>query len=356
MKIKSIQTTLFQSPLKTPFKTALRTVSNLEDIVVIIECENGLIGYGEGSPTAVITGETLGTMKEAIEYISNFLIGLNIDANFEDIINIIHSKLLHNTTAKSALEIAIYDLISKYRDKPLFSFLGGDKIAFTTDITISLDEINKMVSDSLSAVSLGYDTLKIKLGNNAKKDIERIIEIHRALPNDTILRLDANQGWNVEQTIEIMQKVENLGIFPQLLEQPIKADDISGLKEIKGKIKTPILADESVFNLSQAKYILETKSADFLNIKLAKCGGISVALKIAKLAKEYNVKCMMGCMLEGPIGIVASLHLVSAMSDIINMVDLDAVALLANQPKNCSVIFDESHITLSKNSGLGITY
>jgi L-Ala-D/L-Glu epimerase len=356
MKIKSIQTTLFQSPLKTPFKTALRTVSNLEDIVVIIECENGLIGYGEGSPTAVITGETIGTMRESIEYMSKFLIGLNIDTNFEDIINIIHSKLLHNTTAKSALEIAIYDLISKYHGKPLYSFLGGDKTAFTTDITISLDEINKMVSDSLGAISLGYDTLKIKLGNNVKKDIDRIIEIHRALPNDTILRLDANQGWNVEQTIEVMQKVENLGIFPQLLEQPIKADDISGLKEIKGKIKTPILADESVFNLSQAKYILETKSADFLNIKLAKCGGISVALKIAKLAKEYNVKCMMGCMLEGPIGIVASLHVVSAMSDIINMIDLDAVALLANQPKNCSVIFDESHITLSKNSGLGITY
>lgn len=356
MKIKSIKTSIFQSPLKTPFKTSLRTVYNLEDIVVIIECENGLVGYGEGSPTAVITGETLGTMKEAIEYISGFLIGLNVDSDFDDIISVIHTKLLHNTTAKSALEIAIYDLISKYHGKPLFSFLSGEKIAFTTDITISLDEIDKMVSDSLGAISLGYDTLKIKLGNDVKKDIDRIIEIHRALPKDTILRLDANQGWSIEQTIDIMQQIENLGIFPQLLEQPIKADNIDGLKQIKDKIKTPILADEAVFSLSQAKYILETKSADFLNIKLAKCGGISESLKIAKLAQDYNAKCMMGCMLEGPIGIVASLHVVSSMENTISMIDLDAVALLANEPKNCSVIFNENHITLSKNNGLGITY
>lgn len=356
MEIKSIHTNTFQSPLKTPFKTALRTVHNLEDIVITIECKNGMFGYGEGSPTAVITGETLGTMREAIEYISRFLIGLNIQSDFDDIINIIHTKLLHNTTAKSALEIAIYDLISKYHNKPLFSFLGGDKMSFDTDITVSLNDIDKMIDDSINAVKLGYDTLKIKLGNDAKKDTNRIIEIYNALPKNITLRLDANQGWSVEQTIEIMQKIENLNIFPQLLEQPIKADNIDGLREIREKIKTPILADEAVFSLSQAKYILETKSADFLNIKLAKCGGISEALKIAKLAQDYNVKCMMGCMLEGPIGIAASLHVVSAMSNTITMIDLDAVALLANEPKNCSVIFDESHITLSKNSGLGITY
>lgn len=356
MEIKSIHTALFQSPLKTPFKTALRTVYNLEDIVVIIECKNGLFGYGEGAPTAVITGETLGTMGEAIKYISGFLIGLDIESDFDEIINIIHSKLLHNTTAKSALEIAIYDLISKYREKPLYALLGGDKTTFRTDITISLNDIDKMVSDSLDAVNLGYDMLKIKLGNDAKKDIERVVEIYNALPKNTLLRLDANQGWSKEEAVEIMETIENLGIFPELLEQPVIAGDIDGLKYIKNRINTPILADEAVFSLSQAKHILETGSADFLNIKLAKCGGISEALKIAKLAQDYNKKCMMGCMMEGPIGIIASLHVVSAVSNTINMIDLDAVSLLSNKPKNCSVIFNESQITLSEKGGLGITY
>ncbi len=356
MRIKSIQTALFRSPLKTPFKTALRAVYDLEDIVVIIECKNGLFGYGEGAPTAVITGETLGTMSEAIKYISRFLIGLNIDTDFDEIINIIHSKLLHNTTAKSALEIAIYDLISKYRKKPLYALLGGVETTFRTDITISLNDIDKMVSDSLDAVNLGYDMLKIKLGNDAKKDIERVVEIYNALPKNILLRLDANQGWNKEEAVEIMQTIENLGIFPELLEQPVIADDTDGLRYIKNKIKTPILADEAVFSLSQAKHILETESADFLNIKLAKCGGISEALKIAKLAQDHSIKCMMGCMLEGPIGIVASLHVVSAVSNTINMIDLDAVSLLSNKPKNCSAVFNESQITLSENGGLGITY
>jgi o-succinylbenzoate synthase len=356
MQIKSIKTALFRSPLKTPFKTALRTVYDLEDIIVTIECKNGLCGYGEGSPTAVITGETLGTMTESIKYISDFLIGLDIESDFDEIIKIIHTKLLHNTTAKSAIEIAIYDLISKYNNKPLYSFLGGTKTTFNTDITISLDNVDKMISDSLNAVKLGYDTLKIKLGNDAKKDIARIVEINNALPKNITMRLDANQGWTKEEAIEIMQTIENLGIFPELLEQPVIADDIDGLKKIKNKIKTPILADEAVFSLSQAKQILQSASADFINIKLAKCGGISEALKIAKLAQEHNVKCMMGCMLEGPIGIIASLHVVSAMSNTISMIDLDAVSLLSEKPKNCNVVFNESQITISNDNGLGISY
>ncbi|MBN2722075.1 MAG: dipeptide epimerase, partial [Campylobacterales bacterium] len=91
-------------------------------------------------------------------------------------------------------------------------------------------------------------------------------------------------------------------------------------------------------------------------IKLAKCGGISEAIKIANKAKEFGVSCMMGCMLEGPIGITAALHVVSAQPDVITMIDLDAVALLSEPPSNCSVIFNESNIILSNKSGLGIKY
>ena len=319
MKIKSIRTALFCSPLKTPFKTALRTVENLEDIVVIIECKDGSLGYGEGAPTAVITGETLDTMKAAISYLSPMITGLSITDDFEEILHRLHTRLLHNTTAKSAIEIALYDLKAKSFKQPLYKFLGGTQTTFETDITISLNDIDIMISDSLKAISLGYRILKIKLGNNPSKDIDRIIAIYDALPKDIMLRLDANQGWSKEDSVLIMQTIESKGIMTQCIEQPIKADDIAGLKYIKEHIQTPLLADEAVFNLAQATSILESNSADYLNIKLAKCGGISEAIKIANRAREFGVSCMMGCMLEGPIGITAALHVVSAVSDVITM-------------------------------------
>ncbi len=356
MKITSIRTALFCSPLKTPFKTALRTVENLEDIVVLIECDNGFIGYGEGAPTAVITGETLGTMEAAISYLAPMLTGLSILNDFEEILHRLHTRLLHNTTAKAALEIALYDLRSKAENKPLYKLLGGTQTTFDTDITISLNDIDQMIIDSLKAISLGYSILKIKLGNDPLQDIDRIIAIHNAVPKDTILRLDANQGWSKEDSVLVMKTIEAKGIISQCIEQPIKADDIAGLRFIKERIQTPILADEAVFNLAQAIFVLESGSADYLNIKLAKCGGISEAIKIANKAKEFGVSCMMGCMLEGPIGITASLHVVSALCDVITMIDLDAVALLSKPPTDCSVVFNESKIILSNESGLGIKY
>jgi len=234
--------------------------------------------------------------------------------------------------------------------------LGGTQTSFETDITISLNDIDQMIADSLKAISLGYRILKIKLGNNPSQDIDRIIAIYDTVPRDVILRLDANQGWSKEDSVRVIQTIESKGIIAECIEQPVKADDIAGLKFIKERIQTPVLADEAVFNLAQATSILESGSTDYINIKLAKCGGISESIKIANKAREFGVSCMIGCMLEGPIGIIAALHAASAVSDVITMIDLDAVALLSLPPTNCSVIFNESRIALANESGLGIKY
>lgn len=355
MKIKSISTKIFQSALATPFKTALRRVDNLEDIILKIECEDGTTGYGEGAPTPVITGETIGTMNESISYISNMIIGLSIVDDFDEIIKRIHARLLHNTTAKSALEIALYDLKSKSKKQSLYSYLGGAQKSFETDITISINEPETMIQDSLNAISNGYNILKIKLGDSKQKDIDRVLAIHNAIPSHIKLRLDANQGWSENDSVEIMQTIEKYGIITECIEQPIKAENIKGLLFIKERIMTPLLADEAVFSINDARTILEIGAADCLNIKLAKCGGISNAIKIADLAAEYNVNCMVGCMLEGPIGIAAALHFASAKSNIISMIDLDAVALLKSQPLKTTIEFNGKDMILSDEFGIGIS-
>jgi len=355
MKITNIRTTSLKAPLKNPFITSLRRVDALEDLVVIIECDNGSIGYGEGAPTPVITGETMGSMIATIEYIKPHLIGLEIE-DFETILQSVHSLIIKNTTAKSALEIALYDLKAKSVNQPLYKMLGGKKTKFKTDITISMGEIDKMISDSLNAVNLGYDTLKIKIGDNPQKDIERIIAIDNALDDTIKLRLDANQGWTAEESVELLHALEKKDIIAEFIEQPVAADDTAGLKYIKERVQTPLLADESIFSLKDARKLLELQAIDYVNIKLAKTAGITQALSLADLSAEFGVKCMIGCMLEGPISVAAGVHVASAKADIITMLDLDAVSLLASHPVQTNIIFNESHIELSEDSGLGVSY
>ena len=354
MRITSIRTTLLKAPLKTPFVTSLRRVDALEDLVVIVECDNGMIGYGEGAPTPQITGETIGSMQAAIAHITPHLIGREIET-FEDILLILHAAIVKNTTAKSALEIALYDLKAQAASLPLYRILGGRQIHFKTDITISMNGIDKMITDARKAVALGYDALKIKIGSDPGQDAERVTEIARALGDDISLRLDANQGWSAEESVDLLLTLEDAGITAEFIEQPVAADDIEGLKYIKERVQTPVLADESVFSLHDAHKLLEKEAVDYINIKLAKTGGISHALKLADLCQSYGVKCMIGCMLEGPISVAAGVHVASAKADTITMLDLDAVALLASHPAKSDILFHESEIVLPDTPGLGIS-
>jgi len=355
MKIIDIQTKILKAPLKRPFITALRRVDRLEDLVVMIVCDDGSIGYGEGAPTPQITGETIGSIDATIAFIAPHLIGKEIE-DFQILLGLVHSVIIKNTTAKSALEIALYDLKAKASNLPLYKMLGGTKNHFKTDITISMTTVERMISNAQKAVALGYDTLKIKIGDNPHKDKERISEISKALGKDITLRLDANQGWSASQTVELLHALEKEDIIAQCIEQPVKFDDWEGLKYIKQRVQTPLLADESIFTLHDAHKLLELQAIDYINIKLAKTAGISQALALADLAKSFDTQCMIGCMLEGPISMAAGVHLASAKADVITMLDLDAVALLASHPCQSDILFDESNITLGKQAGLWIHY
>ncbi len=354
MKIKTIHTHILRAPLKTPFVTALRRVEVLEDLVVIIECDNGLVGYGEGAPTPQITGETIGSMVATIEFIKPHLLGKEID-DFDTLLKAVHTLIVKNTTAKSALEIALYDLKAKSYNQPLYAMLGGSKTVFETDITISMGNTQQMIADSLHAVELGYKTLKIKIGDNPNNDAARIIALHETLGKDITLRLDANQGWSAGDAVKLLYTLENKDIVAEFIEQPVPADDLEGLKYIKERVQTPVLADESIFSLKDAKKLLEMQAIDYVNIKLAKTAGISQALALADLSQSFGVKCMMGCMLEGPIAVAAGVHVASAKADVITMLDLDAVSLLASHPVTTSVVFNESEIILSDDFGLGVS-
>ena len=354
MKITDIRFGMLRVPLKTPFKTALRTVDGVEDIVVMINTDTGHVGYGEAPATAVITGDTHGSIVEAIRhYISPRLIGLDI-ANLNQITQAIQGSMEKNSSAKAAVEIAVYDLWGQLYNAPLYRLLGGGDPVITTDITISVDTIDKMVADSISAVERGFDSLKIKVGKDIGVDVERVKAIYAAVEGRALLRLDANQGWTAKQAVYALNMLEDAGVRLELVEQPVKAQDLDGMKYVTERVHAPIMADESVFGPTEVIKLINMRAADIINIKLMKAGGLSNAIRIADICAMYQVECMIGCMLESSISVAAAVHLAVAKSNVITKIDLDGPSLCQFNPVDGGVIFRESEITVTDAPGLGI--
>ncbi len=172
-------------------------------------------------------------------------------ANLNRVCGLIQGAMERNTSAKAAVEIAVYDLWAQLYGAPLYKMLGGGDPVITTDITISVDHIDKMVADSIAAVERGFDSLKIKVGKDIGLDIERVKAIHAAVEGRALLRLDANRGWTAKQAVYAMNTLEEAGVALELLEQPVKAADIEGLKYVTERVHTPVMADESVFGPDQ---------------------------------------------------------------------------------------------------------
>lgn len=354
MIIKDIEIGEISIPLVRPFKTALRTVMNVEDIIVKITTEDGMVGYGEAPPTAVITGDTKGSIVTAIrDIIKPSIVGMSI-LNLDAIFHKLDTCIIKNTSAKAAVDMALYDLFAKSLGRPLYQVLGGNRSSIETDITISVNDIPEMVADSLDAVAQGFHILKVKVGKEGIKDVERIKEIRNAVGKDIKIRVDANQGWDAKQSVQIIRAMEDLQLDIELVEQPVAAHDFAGMQYVTGHVNTPILADESVFTPEDAIHIIKGRAADLINIKLMKTGGIHNALKICDIAEIYDVKCMIGCMLESKISVSAAAHLAAAKG-IITMADLDGPSLCQYDPYEGGPTYLKNYIIMNETSGIGIT-
>ena len=353
MKITDIRIGEISVPLKTPFKTALRTVYRVEDIIVEIHTDTGNIGYGEAPPTGVITGDTKGAIIGALkDHIIKSIIGMDLD-NFEDILKKLDKSVLHNNSAKAAVDIALYDLYGQLYNSPVYKLLGGHRKEILTDITISVNDPEEMSRDSLDAVKRGFKTLKIKVGKDPAMDIQRMKAIRQAVGYDVNLRIDANQGWKAKEAVKVLRKMEDEGLNIEFVEQPVIAHDIDGLQYVTNNVSIPVLADESAFSPRDVLTILQNRAADLINIKLMKTGGIYHALKICSIAEVYDVECMVGCMLEAKVSVNAAVHLACAKS-IITKIDLDGPVLCSEDPIDGGSIFEEDRITVSETPGFGI--
>jgi L-alanine-DL-glutamate epimerase-like enolase superfamily enzyme len=192
------------------------------------------------------------------------------------------------------------------------------------------------------AFESGMDILKVKLGSDIVHAVEVTKLLCEKLPKAKLL-IDANQAWSREASLEYINAVKHLSL--ELIEQPVVAQDLDSLKIIKEQSQIPILADEAVFTLADVKKVVSTKSADMINIKLMKCGGVSRAIEILEYAREEGIICMLGSMLEGPHSINAALYLAFNYRDVIKYVDLDSPLLYKTPSDMLDFTYDEATIS-----------
>ncbi len=353
MKITEIRLATITAPLRVPFKTALRTVENVSDIIVEVHTDDGRVGYGEAPPTGVITGDTKqGIIGALTDHIIPVMLGKDVEL-LEDRFMELDASCVHNTSAKAAMDMALFDLYGQRYALPVYKLMGGARKQIETDITISVNPPEEMARDTLNAISRGYDCLKIKVGKDAEVDLERLKAVRSAAGKDAKIRIDANQGWTPREAVRTLEKMQAAGLDIELVEQPVKAHDIDGLRFVTQNSPVPVMADESVFSPADALEILRTNAADLINIKLMKCGGIHNALRIVSACEIYGVECMIGCMLEAKISVNAAVHLACAKKQI-TRVDLDGPVLLREDPIYGGAVFNEKLITVSDKPGLGI--
>lgn len=350
MKITDIKVTEQRIPLKMPFKTALRTAYEIESVEVTIIIENGIEGKGAASPTLVITGESAESIKAILTGpIKQNLVGKDIH-QFRSILQMIQSCCIGNNSAKAAADIAIHDAYSKLINLPLYTFLGDQK-PLHTSMTVSVDTPENMAADALTCVESGFKKLKIKVGTFPELDRERLEAIHEAIGDRAILRLDANQGWNPKQAVQLINKLEEMNFSIEFIEQPVKADDWNGLKFVTDNVAVPIMADESLFSPKDALRLVSGRYTDLLNIKLMKCGGLTNAWKIASIAETEGVACMIGSMMEPGLSVSAAAHFAAAHPNV-HYFDLDAPLWLSETSEH--IHFEKENVLLSDKAGIGI--
>ena len=353
MKITKVRLGRISAPQRTPFKTALSSVSSVEDVIVELHTDCGAIGYGEAPPTGAITGDTTGAIIGAIQdHIAKTILGRDVD-EFEPLLQSVQKCIVGNSSAKAAVDMALWDLYGQLYHIPVYKLLGGGRKKIVTDITISVNDPETMAKDARLAVARGYDCLKMKVGISPELDVARLKAVRSAVGKDVVIRIDANQAWQPKQAVGILNRMQEQGLDIELVEQPVKAHDFEGLKYVTERSYVPVLADEAVFSPEDAMTIMKMGAADLINIKLMKCGGLYNALKIASAAQVFGVECMIGCMLEAKISVNAAVHLGCARN-IITRVDLDGPVLCSEDPILGGAVFHEKEITVSDAPGLGI--
>ena len=355
MKITDVKIEKFSAPLAEPFRVAFGVIEDSDSWNVKIMTDEGIYGIGSAAPLGFVTGETMETCYLVMKMFAEAFIGFD-PMDIAGAHRLMDSMIHANGSAKCAFDIALYDIIGKKQGLPVYKVLGGTDPVVHNDITIGINAPEKMAADADKYVNQkGFKILKVKTGINLDDDIRALQLIRKVSGPDVRIRIDANQGYNVETALKALTEFEKLGV--DAAEQFLPWWDFEGSAEIKARNTTSvkIMLDESIHNIYDAQRAAKLNAADYFNIKLMKCGGLYYGAQIADIAEANGVKCMVGCMQENKISITAGVSLVAAKKAIVEA-DCDSFMFYVGDDDGIAGGFDRvgGVFTLLDKPGLGI--
>jgi len=307
MKIKNIRAYLKNLKLTKPYTIAYEVMTEAVNAFVEIELENGKTGYGAAAAAEFVFGEKLeDTIKNLQSEAVQKWIGKDI-RHYHSIIAESNVLFPAYPATRTAIDIALHDAFGKYLGIPVVDFYGRRHNSMPTSITIGISSLEETLREAREYKDQGFKILKLKIGLTLEEDIERFIKLRETFGNYFKIRVDGNQGYDVEKTIAFIKATRSHGL--ELVEQPMRVGTEEKMKTLPADIRGIIACDESLKNVKSAMYLAtEPKACGIFNIKLMKCGGLLGAFEIATVAQAKGIELFWGCYDESIISISAALH------------------------------------------------
>lgn len=351
MHITKVELHTISLPLNEPFIVSYTAYDSIPAIIIKIHTNTGVVGYGESVPDEHVTGESLQGVHAALKHqLIPAVLGED-PRNIQHIHTKMNDALVLNGAAKAAIDIACYDILGKISNLPIYALLGGRKEENPMiPMVLSILEPDVLAKQAKEAMDAGYKEIKMKLGTDPIKDVERVRAVREAVGPHIPIKVDANQGW---KTVSTARKVM-IDLEPYQLswvEQPLPKGDHTFFKRLKEHTSIPLMADESLVEPQDLRTFLLDQSVDYINIKLMKSGGIYPAHKLATQAELFSISCQIGSMVESSIASAAGFHVATSKQNIIST-EISGPTRFSIDTGNLS--YNIPYVQLPDGPGLGI--
>jgi L-alanine-DL-glutamate epimerase-like enolase superfamily enzyme len=361
LRIEQLSARALSVRLKEPFVIASGRVDATRAVEVLARVQwrgRTETGLGEAACLPPVTHEDQDDVLLEVERAARELTGRPLAAREEELESALASALPGGPVARAGIETALLDALARCAGVPLRVMLGGERGQATqeleTDVTIAIAEPARMAELARGWVQRGFRALKIKVGKDVDADVRALEAIGRAAPGAR-LRIDANAGYTASQAIALARACDRLGLGEAIecWEQPCAADDREGMRQVAAAVKAAVVADESVKSFADLHELVQSRFAGAVNLKLAKLGGVLVAVRMGVAAKAAGLGVMAGGMVETRLGMTAAANVACALGGV-DFVDLDTAWLLADDPYTGGYEADGPRYTMPRSAGLGV--